>query len=58
MTAENELPKEFRDNIEQAKICTAQERRSNPAFKPTTSFLQRRLRWGFARASMVLPHIT
>jgi hypothetical protein len=42
-------------DVQQALEATRMERVRDPEFKPGRSFLQRRLRWGFHRASLVLP---
>lgn len=54
---EQGFPAEFLADIKKANIAIATQRNEDPNFKPSLSFLQRRMRWGFARASMVLPYV-
>lgn len=51
------IPAELLPDFQKAMISVDQERVTRPEFNPSLSFLQRRLRWGFSRASMVLAYI-
>ena len=43
--------------VEYGAVTVAREREERPDFQPTTSFLQRRLRWGYVRASRLIERI-
>lgn len=49
--------KEFEENVSGALANVLNEREKNPSFMPTLSFLQRRMVWGYTRASKVLPEV-
>lgn len=44
-------------DLKQARLVVAQECNKDPEFKPSRAFLQRRLRWGFARAQRILAEL-
>lgn len=45
-------------DIAKAMVQIALERIDRPSFVPTLAFLQRRLRWGWARATLILPYVS